>query len=480
MGEIIPIPLGPQSDPAKEMAAGDCALVNCYVERSQSGKNDFAVYVDPGLTTFSTVGTTTNIRGLFALGNKLYVVADENLYSVDASGGETFLGIIFGTAPVIMERNRKLTPQIVIAADANVYILEGSTLTEMTDVHLPTGVHSVAFMDGFIIYGIRDGRFYLSSFDEAADVDAADFGTADGAPDQSVRVYVHGRELWIFGTETTEIWSNTGNLVFPFERLGGAFMTVGCASKYTPASFDNTMVWVTNKGIVVRAETYQGRRISNHAVERDIQRTLDANRAEEIGAFVYAEEGHEFYQVSGPDWTWTYDASTELWHPKNSYGMLRSRQHQYARCYNKHLVGDIADGVIYQVDSEAFDEAGEPLITEIRPTVMHSDAGRICWNALFLDMRMGTGDLGTGVLATDTLDPEYEPKVMLSWSDDGGQNYGSEVEGSLGQHGQYKRRIRFNRLGTSDVQGRTYKIKMSAGVKRVTMAAYADIDVLEP
>lgn len=475
MGEIIPVPLGPSSDPARSSAAGDGKIINGFIEPTEGGKEQFAIYGDMGLDEFSTLGSTSSVRGVFNLGNKLYSVADEILYHVNASGTESAIGTILGTKSVRTSINDKATPQITIVADSTVYSLESDTLATITGVEmdLPSGVVDTGFIDGFTLYLIRDGRFFVSTINEDTTVDALDFAEAEGSRDEGIALVVFGLEVWIFGGETTEVWVNTGNADFPLERLAGSFMTVGCASKYTPKSFDNTMVWVTNRALVVRSESYVPRRISTHAVERDIQRTMDEGRAEDMEAIVYSEAGHEFYQLSGPDWTWVYDAATQTWHPKESYGMTRSRMTQYARCYDKHIVGDTEMGTLGHLTATAYDEYDDPLITTVQSPPMHAGAQRMAWNALYLDMEMGVG-----IDDEDTTLPTYNPKVMLSWSDDGGKNFSSERERSLGTQGTYKGSITFNRLGMSGRQGRIWKVKVSAAVKRVVMSASADADIL--
>ncbi len=475
MGEIIPVPLGPSSDPARTSAAGDGKIINGFVEPVEGGKEQYAIYGDPGIDEFASLGSTSTVRGVFNLDNKLYSVADEILYHVNASGTESAIGTILGTKPVRYSINDKATPQITIVADSTVYSLQSDVLTTITGVEtdLPSGVVDTGFIDGFTLYLIRDGRFFVSSINETTSVDALDFAEAEASRDEGVGLTVFGLEVWIHGRETTEVWVNVGNVDFPLERLAGSFMTVGCASKYTPKSFDNTMVWVTDRGLVVRSESYVPRRISTHAVERDIQRTMDEGRADEMEAIVFSEGGHEFYQLSGPDWTWVYDAAGQPWHPKESYGLSRSRITQYARCYNKHIVGDTEMGSLGHLNMAAYSEFDDPLIMTLQSPPMHAGAQRLGWNAFYLDMKMGVG-----IVDAATTDPTYDPKVMLSWSDNGGETYSSERERSLGTHGTYKGSITFNRLGMSGRQGRIWKVKVSANVRKVVMSASADMDVL--
>lgn len=469
----IKIPLGPGSDPARAKVMGEPMQVNAFAEASDQGKAPFALFTDPGLTEYVSFGSELHTRGLFSLAGKLYVVADEHLYSVNTAGTTTLIGTILGTASVIVAINKKTThPQACIIADSNRYILENDVLSEMADADLPAGVHSVAYLDGYGIFGLYDGTFYISSLNSFDSIDALDFAEAEGDPDGGVRVFVSGRDFYYFGEKSTEVWQNTGNTDFPFERLPGGFFPVGCKSKYTPCNFDNSVVWVDDAGRVVRAESYTAKRISNHGVERDIQRTIDEGRAGEMEAFVYREGGHEFYFLNGPDWTWVYDAASKLWHPKKSHGLDRSKIRQYIRSGDRHIVGDDTAGKLHIMSMDAYDEAGGHLVTELQSPVIAEPGAGLIWDSLLIDVQMGVGR-GTDVHSAT-------PLMSLRWSDDGCQTWKGPRERSLGGLGQYGGRIQFNDLGASNLQGRAWKFSVSAPVERCVVSAHAVVRYCAP
>lgn len=64
-----------------------------------------------------------------------------------------------------------------------------------------------------------------------------------------------------------------------------------------------------------------------------------------------------------------------------------------------------------------------------------------------------------------------DKKVMLSYSDDGGYNWSDWREASLGEIGQYSKRIRFNRLGS--FRNRVWRIRVASPVKRDLLGAVA-------
>jgi hypothetical protein len=452
---------------------GSPVQINAFAEAMEGGIAPFALYTDPGLTLFVDFGGSGAVRGVFNVGTQMYAVVGETLYAVAGSGATTSIGLIYGSEPIIAATNRKpLTPQTVIVADGGaVYVLENGALISFPDPDLPGPVHSVAYLDGYIIFGITDGRFFISALNEATSVDALDFAEAEGSADKGVRVFVNGLELIYFGEDSVEIWQNTGNAAFPFERTGSGFLTVGCKAKLSPVHFDNSFVWVDNAGRVV---SYQGgaARISNHAVEKDIQRTIDAQRANEIESFVYFEGGHEFLQISGPDWTWVRDAATKLWHRKQSYGIDRSLIRGYLRAGDRHIVGDSTAPKLYLMSMSAYDEAGGYLVTTVRSPPIAKPGNGIVWDTLYLEMQMGTGRGTSAHSAT--------PEVMYRHSDDGGITWSKQRKRPLGAAGEFRGSMTFNALGASGVQGRTHEFSISAPVERCIVRAYADIRYCAP
>jgi hypothetical protein len=472
VSRFMPIPLGPSSNPARSSNVSTALLVNCFVEASETGKNSFAIYADPGLVTRETFTDAGSIRGGLLLGNLLYVVAGETLYSVTSDGTQTEIGDVLGTQAVIFARNAAATPQVVIVADSILYLLVGGVLSVFPDADLPDLVVSASFIDNYIVFLLSDGRFFWSAVNDADDIDALDFKTAEGRPDGGVRNITLGREMWVFGDESIEVYATSNDATDPFPRIGGGFISRGCKSKHSVCTADNTVVWASDNGMVMRASGFTPVRISNSAVERDLQRTIDAQRATRIEAFVWNEGGHEFYQISGLDWTWVYDFSTSLWHKKDSVGSTRSRIRHYFRAFDLHIVGDNDSAKLYRMSIDLYDEAGDALIMTIRTPIFDEQGHYITWDALLLDMEMGVGDAGA-----DEDSAEINPTVMLNWSDDGGKTWGFERERPLGRQSKFKGRLQFNQLGTSREQGRAYQIRISAACKKVVIQAHARIRV---
>jgi hypothetical protein len=427
-------------------------LVNIYAEQS-SGKARVRLTGTPGLTLFSTCGSSP-VRGMATMDDVLYVVTS-SLYSVDSAGTATEIGAISGTGLVQMASNGT---QLVIVADGTIYVYDG-TLSTVTDPDAPVA-ESVDYLDGYHIFSDGSGSFYISSLYDATTFDALDFASAESNPDPIRRVFVDHRELILFGSETTEVWVNTGGVDFPFERQPGAIGEKGIAGANACAKLDNSVVWIDQNGVVRRmASGYAPQRISTHEVERALSESTSLADAE---AFAYTQEGHEFFVLTAPgSGTWVFDAATSLWHERQSYGDDRWRARCYAFAYEKHLVGDYTSGNVYELDYSVHDENGDILLSELIFPPIHAEQNRFRMHRLVLDMEHGETE------------PYGESQVRLDLSDDS-QDWTTLGYGSMGETGQRSTRTVWRRLGQH--RNAHLRFRISDPVRRTIYAAYAELE----
>jgi hypothetical protein len=198
---------------------------------------------------------------------------------------------------------------------AFIYNTTTGTFAQITDPDFP-GAVTVGYLDGYFVFNQPDSqRFWVTSLNDGTQIDPLDFASAEGNPDDVVALNVNHREVWLFGTNTIEVWYNAGLADFPLARIAGAFMEVGCAAPYSVAKLDNSVFWLgadaRGRGMVYRANGYQAQRISTHAVEWHIQQY--GNLSDAIG-YTYQQDGHSFYVLIFPqaNTTWVYDVATQV------------------------------------------------------------------------------------------------------------------------------------------------------------------------
>jgi hypothetical protein len=459
---------------ARSVNAADNRMVNLFPEViPEGGKEPAFLNRAPGLKFLATIGNGP-VRGLWVLKadpTRAFVVSGNQFFEIDSSYTATLRGTVSGTGPVSMVDNGT---QIFIATNPNGYIFNTSTnvFAQITDPDFP-GAVTVAYLDGYFIFNPPNSqRFYLTALLDGTSVDPLDFASAEGSSDGLVALIVDHRELWLFGTDSIEVWYDAGLSDFPFVRIQGAFNELGCAAPYSVAKLDNGLFWLGSdargKGIVYRAEGYTGKRMSTHAVEWQIQQYGDISDA--IG-YTYQQDGHAFYVLIFPsaNTTWVFDVATQAWHERAGFvngDFTRHRSNCQMAYNNEVIVGDYQNGNIYSFDLDVYADNGQiqKWLRSWRALPSgQNNLKRTTQHSMQLDCETGVGlNVGQG----------EDPQAMLRWSDDGGHTYSNEHWKSLGRIGVFQRRAIWRRLGmTLKLRDRVYEVSGTDPVKIAIVGA---------
>jgi hypothetical protein len=211
----------------RSVNAADNRMVNLYPEViPEGGKEPAYLQRCPGMRLYTTVGSGP-IRGLWSVEGVLYVASGSELYKVDAALNITKLGDITGTGPVSMADNGL---QLFVACNPDGYIYNFTTnvFAQITDPDFP-GAVNVGYLDGYFVFNEPNSqRVWITALLDGLSVDPLDFASAEGSPDGLVSLIIDHREAWLFGTNSTEVWYNSGNPDFPLERIQGAYNEIGC------------------------------------------------------------------------------------------------------------------------------------------------------------------------------------------------------------------------------------------------------------
>jgi hypothetical protein len=455
----------------RSVNAADARMVNLFPEIvPEAGKEPAFLQRAPGIRLLATVGFGP-IRGEWAFGDYGYVVSGTELYKIDSSYTATKLGNVSGTGPVSMADNGT---QLFVACNGPSYIYNSSTgvFGRITDPDFP-GAVTVGYLDGYFVFNEPNSqKIWVTALLDGTSIDPLDFASAEGSPDGVVGLIVDHREVWVYGTNSVEVWYDTGATDFPLQRIQGAFNELGCAATYSIAKMDNGLFWLgkdaRGQGIVYRANGYTGTRISTHAVEWHIQQYGDLSDA--IG-YTYQQDGHSFYVLIFPsvNTTWVYDVATQAWHERAGWSNGEFTRHR-SNCQmffnNEVIVGDYENGNIYAFDLDDFSDNGgiqKWLRTWRALPTGENNLKRTAHHSLQLDCETGVGlNLGQG----------SDPQVMLRWSDDGGHTWSNEHWVTIGKIGQYGKRALWRRLGmTLKLRDRVYEVSMTDPVKTAIMGA---------
>jgi hypothetical protein len=388
----------------------------------------------------------TVLRGMVATagGSNLYAVYGNGLYTVNSAGTRTSVGsLVSSTGYVDMKIGRD---QLVIV-DGNFgyyYNLTSGVLTQISDVNF-RGSARVGYVDGYFLFTEpQSQRFYISASEDASTIDASDEVQIQGGPDKLIAVLNDHKEAWLFGENTIEVWVNTGNADFPFERNESAFIQTGLMAAFSAQSLDNTLFWLGRDerggGQIFKSEGYRVVRISTDAVEQPIQKFIrDGGDISRAIAYTYQQGGHAFYvlKIPGMLTCWAFDVATGFWHERadfenGDYVLHRASMHAY--CYGKNLVGSYEDGIIYEYDPLVYTNGTDPLVRDrISPHYAQKSMKRVFFGSFELDCPVGGGD----------------GDVLMRVSNDGGENWGNWRTSAIAT-GLTRGKVVWNRNGSAN------------------------------
>jgi hypothetical protein len=477
VGNLVPISLGQRSNPARgSKQAGNARHINCFAEEvGPEGKAPWVITAIPGLDPFGTSMGSEGIREMLVIDdNTLLAVAGRSVYLWTPDGQRTIVGGIPTDGPVYGRINRRIPVQAGFVSDGYYAVYDSGAMREVQDPDLPPPT-SLAYLDGYGVLPIANGRYMLTGIDDFTSIDGLDEGTCEANPDAIVRAHELEREMLFFGTATTESHQNTGDADFPFTRSQA--IDVGCAAADSVCPVDmpdgKALAFVAHDHTVRLIRGYSTVVISTNEIEDKIRRLAEAGTIGGLRATSWSWGGRFFYSLSCPEWTRVYDAKTQGWHDRESYGLSRWRIGKVVRFAGKLIAADALTGQLYQMKDEAYAEGSDPLVMQIITPPVHAFPYRGRINTLYIDAASGAG-------INTTAAQDLDPVMLIDWSKDGGESWSAPEQVSLGRLGQNATRLRpIRRLGTFGEKGIVFRFRISAALKKLVIDAKIDFDQLQ-
>jgi hypothetical protein len=421
-----------------------------------------------------TYGAYSNstFRGGIVVGTDLYLAIGANIVKISSTGVVTLLGTIGTTAGnVFMASNG--TEILIVDSTTNGHLITIATgvIADITDSDFPDA-SSCTFMDGyFIVTKDVTGEIYISGLYDGTAWDPLDYATAEGAPDEALRVFSVNNTLWIFGTLTTEVFYNTGATDFPFARINGVLLDKGLGASASVVLIDSQFYLLSNDMEVLRTNGYQFEKISTIHIDKAIQ---DYSTISDAIGYEYKMDGHTFYVLTFPtaDKTFVFDVSTGFWHEWSSYkttGVATFGRHRGAigfYCNRKYIVGDYANGKLYELDMDVHLDDIDLIKRTRRAQTISKDRKKIAFHSIDIEFETGVGLSGSG--------SGSDPQVGLTWSDDGGNTWATVQYRDLGASADYSVKQKWHRLGMA--KNRIFELTMYEPVKFVLIGASAELE----
>lgn len=435
-----------------------------------------------GQKLFTTV-TGVN-RKIFATSkDRLFSVNADKLTEISQSGVLIERGTINTTAgDVSITDNGN---EMVIADGMNGYVFNvlANTLEIITDPDFPDRATHCTEQDGYVIVNKPDstpaGEFYISGIRDALTWGGLDFGNAEGSPDPISALIATGRELWLMGPNSSEVWYDSGAARFPWQRIDGTYSQIGIFAPFSLATLETNVFWLGgNKqgfGKVYSNIGYKPQRISTHAIEQEI---VTYKSIEDAVGFTYQEGGHDFYKINfrAESRTWVYDITTGLWHEEaftdfqtNTETQYKGNSHAFFK--GKNFVADPTSGDIFELDPDKVTDNGNKIKRLRNSPHQWNGLDRAFCETVQIDM-----ETGVGLTEGDAADPEINgsnPQGMLRWSNDGGHTFSNQLFADLGKIGAYRTRVKYNRLG--QYRDRIWEFSITDPVKATLLSMQGEL-----
>lgn len=445
---------GPSYTAASPIIDNEIAM-NCYCEKSESegAATRMALLGTPGRKKFAVLAEGS-VPGGFTVNGRTFF-ASANLWELNASGQTTNRGSL-GAAPTTPTMITANETELVILNNGNLFVLTLATnafaAVDMSQFNGP--VAQIDFIDGYIVATLQNSHtFQVSNLEDATTWQGLNIATLSYFPDNVVSMKVDHEQVWFYSAKKAIGYYDAGAGFPPLIPYPGALLEEGSCAGFATTQLDNTIFYLTQdeRGALMAKRltgVNSSGRVSTHAVELAWQKLKVFSDA--VG-WAYQENGHSFWVIYFPtaNVTWIYDVSQDLWHQRGywieangTYIADRAMCHTYN--FGKHLVGDWASGIVYDLSSNYYDDDGNAIRGWRRTPTISKENKWIYFEEIEFVLETG---LPTSVPLVDGDGNPRPPQLMLSWYNDGGKIPSNTYTLSVGFVGEYEKRVIKRMLG---------------------------------
>jgi hypothetical protein len=432
----------------------------------------------PGLKPLGVVGTIRG-RGIFTQDGRTWTVVGTTPYElvIDPVTHAITATLIAGVIPddgfpVSMVSNGIGGQQLAIVGGGFLFILNLLTNVLSASIVLPLtkAPVQIGYLDGYFVLSEKNSPIlWFSAIENGLLWDALDFFTRSTASDFVVAMSCATNRVWVFGSETSEAYQDTGNADNPFQPIKGSLFQIGCAGTWTLSVGVATLRWVGRSSIggavVYRLDGYAGTRISTHAIEALLGKASTLADAEGL---TYMQDGHLFYCITCPSAgvagkTFVIDEAERAYHERSAWNATLGREERWrvrghAYVGTVHVVGSWDSGSLWALDLDTYDDDGAILRAVRRSPYLGAENAWATIDAFELGVENGVG-LANG--------QGSDPQIELHVSKDSARTWFNAGLARLGPMGEYDDRTFWTRLGRARVDRLVFETVITDPVKRV-------------
>ena len=452
---MAPIIFPPTSAPGTRPQESGGRLINAFAEKSPIGAPSQVIHRrSPGIERLVQHADRVHTRGFLDAGSEAYWILDDRVVKFNSSFVITDLGSLSGTELVTTARNNAGTPNNLVVTENGCFnLLTAGAPTSFADGDLPASPTSVCDINGYFVWTFGDGRVFASDLNSVA-VNSLSFTTEQRLFCR--RGVSYAGRLYIFGDKWTGVYRDVGASPFPFTRE--VTIPRGIVGTHAIAGWEpgwaNELIWVGDDFVVYKLQGYTPVTISTDDVSRDIQEAVLGGDRDLISASVYMFGKNAFWVLTCRDrWTWEYNLTTDAWNERKSFTRAGWKGSRSLRMFDRWLIGDEYSGELYEISGTYFAEGTDPLVWHVESAILHNfPSGSVIGRSSF-NCTAAVGDFSTP--------GGDDPKVLISWSLDGGFSYGYPVVRRLGAPGNAKSHPFVLNCGLSRGQGVRYRLRVS-------------------
>lgn len=408
-------------------------------------------------------------RGGINWNGSLYRVMGTRLVRIDPTGLVQDLGDVGPGGLVAMDFS---FDRLAINSGDRLYYLTGSSLQQVVAPDLGTVV-DFCWVDGYFM--TTDGEFLVvTELNDPFAVSPLKYASSEADPDPIVALLKLRNEVYALNRNTIEVFDNVGGIGFPFQRIEGAQIQMGCIGPRACVVFSDAIAFVGSARNEAPGVYLGSNANANKISTREIDQIL-ASYTETQLAETYCESrndsAHEHLYIHLPDRTLVFDlsatkaAGAPVWFLLTSsvQGFAQYRAQSIVWAYDRWNVADPSSSSFGYFTTLAGSHYGDVVRWEFSTPIAYNSGKGVVFNELELVALTGSVAFGE------------DPIISTSYSVDG-QAWSVDKSIRSGKQGQRAKRLVWFRQGYM----RNWRVQRFTGDSRSNLAFARLEATLEP
>ncbi len=461
----LPFAIPPYSSNIPGIGGDDA--INIRPEIAGSGALAQRMFVHcPSLRVFVREGVATACRALYtASQGRVFQVAGTSVWEILSNQTRVLRGTIGSASGPVGISDNGDDMVILDGVSGYRFTFVDAVFQEITDPEFPSGAVHLAYIDGYFLC-LEPNTVYIrwSALRDASSWPTLNRAAAEASPDLATAVIAQGRELWVFGPSSAQVFYDSGNPDQEWAPVQSVALDMGTDAPHSVAVARDSVLFLGSgkdgSARVFRTQGYQVGPVSSPGVEGILSAAGDLSGA--LGR-VHSFGGHTYYvlTIAAAERTLVYDVDLGEWHERAwmnpDTGELRRWRGTHATFgHGRMLIGDSNGNAVYQLSDTDYtdqkpDLSGEWYIKRRRTFPHYKADGQV--------VQYRTGEIWGRAGTAPVTGQGSDPVAMLSWSNDGGRTWSSGRDIKIGRLGEYGFRARTLMMGSA--RDRVFRVDLT-------------------